>query len=110
MLLNGHVKYKKLRLGIIFRKSKLFQKKTSLNKTTLSTGVGECTTYPRSTTQSTYYCSGTSASPSNCNNFGSTGSGGNNWSCYNPSTGNVADPCSTSQWQCAVMNYTKAIY
>jgi len=44
----------------------------------------------------------------NCNNFGPQASGGVGWTCYDPSAGTEATPCTSSQWQCAVMNRTKA--
>ena len=48
-----------------------------------------------------FYCSPSTATPNNCNNFGPTPTGVG-FTCWNPNAASQATACTASEWQCAV--------
>jgi hypothetical protein len=67
-------------------------------QTTISSGKGACTTTPGTSSSTTYYCSGTTAKPNECNNFAGI------QFCFDPATLALAPACTNAQWQCSTSN------
>ena len=75
----------------------------SHKQTTLSSGTGACSTTPGTISSIMYYCSPSTATPNNCNNFGPSPAGVG-FKCWNPVSA-ASVTCSDSQWQCEVKNF-----